>query len=277
MEKSKVKNLVIIILVLVDLFLMTIVISDAVKANSANRYKTDSVKAVFADNDIIIDDSVDLTDELSEALFLRRDETGEKYRAARLIGDCTTEDLGGNIYRYTGSEGQATFRGTGEFEIFLLSDAFDVGGDFVAASREVLDILDIEYARGEEPAVSVDNGKTTVTLTCAYDGVPIYNAQVRFTYLSDYLKTVSGRKPLDEANGISSSQGAEDSITALMSFLSYVRSGQLCTEISALDPGYSVQTQVSGDCVLNPVWCITTDTGRYYVDGFTGKTEKIID
>ena len=111
MEKSKIKNLIIIVLALVDLFLMVIVINDEVKTSAARQYKIDSVRAVFAENDITIDKSVRLQDEIPKALYLKRDETAEKYRAARLIGDCTTEDLGGNIYCYTGSLGQATFRG----------------------------------------------------------------------------------------------------------------------------------------------------------------------
>lgn len=276
MEKSKIKNLIIIVLALVDLFLMLIVINDEVKTSAARQYKIDSVRAVFAENDITIDKSVRLQDEIPKALYLKRDETAEKYRAARLIGDCTTEDLGGNIYCYTGSLGQATFRGTGEFEIFLLSNALENNHEHVSVAKNVLDELAIEYAKDEEPQITENNGTTVVTLTCAYKGTPIYNAQVQFTFLNDYLKTVEGRRPLDDAYGETTSQGAEDSITALMSFLSYVRSGQLCTEITDLSAGYSVQTQVSGDCALNPVWCITSDTGRYYVDGFTGKTEKII-
>lgn len=277
MDKSKVKNFIILLLALVNVFLLVIVVLDVSKALAAEQYKISAVKQVFADNGIIISDSVDLLSEMPDALYLRRDATAEKYRVARLIGDCNTEDLGGNIYRYDGENGMATFRGTGEFEITIDSGAYPEGRDIVKTSREALETLGVEYDKDEEPAVETRGGVSHVTLTCAYNGVPVFNAEVDFTYASGYLILVGGRRPLDTAYSAGAAPDTEDCATALMSFLYYTRygSGDIATEISDLRPGYSIQSSASGDLALNPVWCITSDTGRYYVDGFTGKTERI--
>lgn len=277
MDKSRVKNFIILLLALVNIFLLFIVASDLGKAAEAERYKTTSVRNVFSDNGIAISQTVDLLSEAPEALYLRRDATAEKYRVARLIGDCNTVDLGGNIYRYDGSDGVATFRGTGEFEIAFNDAAYPGGKDFVKTSRDALETLGVEYAKSEEPTVASVGGDTVVTLICAYEGVPVFNAQAVFTYSSGCLRLISGRRPLDTSYSTGSHQDTEDCITALMNYLYYARygSGDICTEITDLSPGYSVQTAVSGDCSLNPVWCITSDTGRYYVDGFTGKIEKL--
>ena len=60
-----------------------------------------------------------------------------------------------------------------------------------------------------------------------------------------------------------------------MRFLDYCGvSGVVCTEVSALDSGYLLQSSASAPLRLIPVWRITTDVNNYYVNCKTGEVTR---
>lgn len=275
MDKSKIKNFIILLLTLVNLFLLYIVVSGALEQRKADNLRLQALTAVLTENGITLNSDIKLPESIPSTLSLTRDTDAEQSNLSALIGNCTVIDQGGNIYFYSGSDGQAKIRGTGEFEILLDAGVIELGKDPVSAAKYALEKLNIEYG-DIEPIVEQDGDNTKVTLCCSLDGTAIYNANITFIFTSDYLILISGTKPLDTKYSVQSSENYPDSVTVLMNFLESVRNtGYVCSEINDLKIEYNMYSAVSGLCTLKPVWCVSTNSGLYYIDAQTGKAENL--
>jgi len=275
LDKARIKNFIIIVLVLVNAFLLLNVISSAKEQWDAQDFRVESLKKVLSDNGITLDSDIELPDSVPPLLSLKRDMEAEYDSFKALIGNCTVLDLGGNVFYYEGIDGQAKSRGTGDFEMKLNSGVVNKGRDPVYAAKSAMKKLGIECSSAE-PVIAVEGENVTVTLCCAWDGVAVYSAKINFYFYSDNLLIISGTRPLQEENTVSSSENYPDAVTVLMGFLeSSSQSGYVCSEISDLQVEYSMYSAVSGYCTLKPVWCIQTNSGSYYIDAETGIIENI--
>ncbi len=274
MDKSKIKNFIILLLAFVNLFLLLIVVSGTIEQRKAEKLRMQALTAVLSEKGITMSPDIELPENIPSVLSLTRDTNAEKKSLSALIGNCSVENLGGNIYFYNGSDGQAKIRGTGEFEILLNAGVIGIGKNPVSAAKDALEKLNIEYGN-IEPIVEQDGGNTRVTLCCSWDGTSIYNAKISFLFTSDYLILISGTKPLDTKHSVQSTENYPDSVTVLMNFLESVRStGYVCSEINDLKIEYNMYYAASEQCTLKPVWCISTNSGLFYIDAQTGKAEN---
>ncbi|MEG0777824.1 MAG: hypothetical protein RSC86_04190 [Oscillospiraceae bacterium] len=276
MDKSKIKSFIILLLALVNAFLLIIVISNVHEAGNAKRYRNDALKKVFAENGITLDSKIALPKKVLPEISLKRDMQKEKDFICRLLGNCTVTNQGGNMFFYQNQKnGEANFRGTGEFEILLASGLVPRGIDPVSTAKSVMKKLGISYSKA--PAiVTNETGNTKVTLSCAYDKNDIYNSTVDFQFTSEYLMLIIGSRPLDTEVSVQSTEKYPDSVTVLMNFLDSInRVGNVCSKITDVTVGYFLNAPLPGSCTLRPEWRIETDVGPYYIDGRTGKSETL--
>ena len=54
-------------------------------------------------------------------------------------------------------------------------------------------------------------------------------------------------------------------------------SGDVCSAILAVEPGYLQSQSFTGAISLQPVWFISTNTTDYYVNGVTGAVSRVIN
>ncbi|PKM71576.1 MAG: hypothetical protein CVU91_13160 [Firmicutes bacterium HGW-Firmicutes-16] len=275
MDKFKIKNFILILLTLVNVFLLFIVITNVIEERKAQASRMEALENVLAEKGFTLNPDIELPDSVPPLLSLKRDMKTEKHNLSSLIGSCSVSDLGGNIFFYSGLDGEGRFRGTGEFEIILNPGVISKRRDPVGASKTALKKLGLEC--GElEPLVTTDGNDTTVVLSCSWDGTDIYDARVTFNFTYDNLLLISGTRPLDAKFSVQSSDNYPDSVTILMNFLkSAADTGFIFSEINDLKIEYYMYSAVSGSCTLKPVWCITTNSGPYYIDAETGKAENI--
>lgn len=273
MEGSKVKNLIIVILLLVNLFLLAMVLHDRVEETKTQKQSLKDVAAAYEDSGIKL--SAELHwDEKRGGCSLHRDLSREGKLAKAVIGTCTVDDLGGNILYYKGANGEARFRGTGEFEIVLATHAIPVSGSPLDTAKSVLD--DMGYKTDLSLAVTENmTDSTKITLLCMHRNSSVYNCSVSFLFTPEYLMMIEGRRLLEwSADGESSAFSAP---TVLMRFLTEVREhGTVCSEVLELELGYSMAASASGEGTLTPYWRIVTDAGQYYVNAMTGKIESYV-
>jgi len=274
-DKSKIKNFIIILLALVNVFLLAIVISGAREKREADNSRKEALENVLAEKGLTLNPDIALPENVPPLLSLQRDMDAEYRSISALIGKCTPQDEGGNSFFYDGTDGQATFNGTGEFKIELNPGVISRGRDPVVAAKVALKKMGLESS-DIEPIVEEDGIKTTVTLCCSWDKTAIYDAIIVFDFNSEYLWLVSGVRPLDVKYSVQSSEDYPDSVTIIMNFLEYIsNTGYVCNEISDLKIEYSMNSTVSGNCILRPVWCIETNLGLNYIDAKTGKAENM--
>lgn len=275
MDKSKVKNFIIILLALVNLFLLFIVVSNGIVENRATAYRLSALEKVLADNGITLNSKIEMPEDIPPVLTLKRDLHAEKKSLSALIGSCEAEDQGGNAYFYNGTNGQARSRGTGEFELKLNAGVISKGKDPVVAAKTAMKKLGIACA-DLKPIVTESGSEVTVTLFCALGGIPVRNAQINFIFTGDSLLLVTGTRPLEAKYTAQSSESYPDGVTVLMNFFSSIsQTGKVCSEINGLTIEYYMYSAVSGNCTLEPVWSILTDVGTYYIDAATGKPEMV--
>ena len=273
MDGTKLKNLIIVILLLVNLFLLAMVLHDRIEETRTQKQALKDVSAAFDSSGIELSADLRWDDKLS-GCSLSRDLSKESAMVKAVIGTSTVEDLGGNILYYKGAKGEARFRGTGEFEIVLSARAIPVSGSPLDTARDVLS--DMGYRTDPAQAeVESDANATTVTLVCMYRGNNVYNCRISFLFAQDFLMMIDGRRPLEwSADGETSVYSAP---TVLMRFLAEVReNGTVCSEVERLELGYSMAASAAGEGSLTPYWLIITDAGQYYVNAMTGRIEPYI-
>lgn len=269
MEKSKIKNIIILLLVLMNLFLLFIVISNARQTRQSEKLRDEAIRAVLFDSGISIGEGA-FPEFVPSEIILKRDLDREKDMITSLIGRCTVEDLGGNIYLYSGGSNTVRLSGTGEIDVSFDSGTIYAGGDPTATAISVLAKMGIECKRSDA-VFEGDSDSFTITLNCSYDGETVFNSKITCYFNSGRLTLISGRRLLDDVYSKASPENYPDAVTILMNFLAYIKeSGEVCTAIREIDSGYYAETAVIGDFRLLPLWRIVTDVGSYYFDGLTG-------
>lgn len=276
MDNAKIKNLIILILVIVNVFLLAVMGVDKARNDKLRREAVDGVVSILAARGIEISDSVDLSFARLSVLSVARDLKAEKKAVSAVLGKVNVSDLGANILYYQGEHGQAEFRGPGSFDFLMNEGAVPIGSDAEATARAFLKKLGISAMKGEDSAeVSVSDGSGTVVLSCRSGQTEIINCKVKFTFQSGSLIIISGTRPLDDVS--TDVSGNElDLPTILMRFMDIISdSGQILSELRDAELCYMQSASVSGTGTMTPVWRLVTDAGEFYINGLTGKQETV--
>ena len=275
MDRSKTKNFIIAVLLLVNIFLLTVVAMDRVETLSVHREAEKKLIAILNDTGITIADGVlsSLSPMASRHLVRDMDRELSMMKAA-LGNDVTGSDKGGNIWFYDGSYGQAQLNGTGELDITPWAGTIRRSGDLTDTAVNYLKKLGIDSDPGTAE-ISGTGEVDSVSLTCNWDGFPVFNCKIIFTFSNESAISVRGFRPLD-TNISDPGTPALDVGTILMRFLDMLyKDGVACSEIISIKQGYMLNVSVSGDGYLTPYWHIVTDSGEYSVNGLTGIVENI--
>lgn len=272
MNGAKIKNIILLILAALNLFLAAFVWRDGHAVKRAEKEALADMTRVLQSRGIAI--TADLAQRPGEFRLrvYRRDPEREVQLVKAVLGAVTTEDLGGHIYYYAGDVGMAKYRGSGDFEIYFNGDMAHKGADKVKTAEALMKRMSIPvYSPMTE--VSEENGTTVVTLYGAIDKSCVYNCKVRFTFYADSLLVISGRRPLDKA--VSETSGELlDLSTVLMRFLDALNAeGAVCSELREAQLGGIFKSSLAGDTNLTPVWRIETDVKDYYINAITGEVE----
>jgi len=273
MATSRIKNLIIYILLFVNLFLIGLLASDWLQTRRAERTAMEAVQSVLADSGITMECGLPDNSEL-KSYTVSRDLTREEEVVSGILGDLTLQEQqdGSTIY-YRGEKGEAIFRGSGYFEVLLENWAVPIKGDTVDTAQSVLRKMGIKGEFLPEASTRSGGIYTTVVMACTYEGVPVENARIEFGFTSDFLMMVSGTRVLDVQREDPSFQPL-DEITMLTRFLGIInRNGYVCSELRDISPVY-LAPDVSGGKLV-PVWRIEMDAGTFYLNMTTGEEQLI--
>lgn len=265
MKASRLKTIVIVILLLVNAFLLFLLLSRRAEQTQAYERTVEQLCELFARSGVSFDRALLPENSDVYALSPERSSTREMAFAKALLGgEPSLLDSGGGISRYSSSLGSCSLRSGGTVDA-MLSRPLDDAAQF---SRELFRSFGYE-----EVSSSLSGGSGSVTGMRRGKNGPIYNAALTLTFSDSTLTGVSGTflSDLDEGRRTD----GLDAISALVHFLDYCGvSGVVCTEVSALDSGYLLQSSASAPLRLIPVWRITTDVNNYYVNCKTGEVTR---
>lgn len=270
MPWTKLKNIILLILALANLFLLTMVVSQELQARRAREQTWQGTVDFLARQGVQVDEAilprtVDLPPQTAQ-----RDLEGERAAAQALLGgEVTMEALGGEVYRYYNDSGSIQFHSYGAFSAQLEPGSFPAEGGPVWAAQEALAAIGFQGELLEE-------GADALLFRQTWEGAPLFNQEVTVRCSEEGLTALeNGHRLVGEPREDPSRQTISAS-TALVSFLNGVSAlGDVCSRMDAIQPGYAVTPALSGGMTLTPVWRVTTDTGAYQLDTVTGQVTRL--
>lgn len=273
MEWSKIKNIAILILLIVNGVLLAMV---GTQLSASARYqegtRRQAVAALERNGITVMQDT--LPDDLAlPVLSVTRDRDAEAGMVRALLGESvhTTEHSGGIRRTYTSAVGSADFYSSGRFTFTLDAGAVSVGeGSPASHASQTMERLGIT---GTQTTVELQGDRAEVVFRQLWDEVPLFDCTVRFSYESGSLRAISG----GYLSGTVTATGGTvemTTATALLRFLSgRNENGFICSQLTGIRAGYRLSTGRPVD--LTPVWYFTTDTQSDYVlDAATGALSR---
>lgn len=271
MKTSRLKSIVIAILLLVNIFLFVLLLGRQNQQRAAYERSVEQLSILLSDNGIDFDTALLPRDVSISTIELSRSNDEESAFAEKLLGKAVSRSVGGGIFIYENDAGSCQFRSNGTVEGALSRHVSNPTAFCEDIFRNWGYHMDDE-AYAQALAVN-DSGSGTISALREIDGHLVFAAPLSLTFENSALVSVSGSF-LPEAASL---KGAEcmDAVSAVVHFLDYRNAnGLVCTEITRLSCGYLLQDSSSVSTRLVPVWCIATDAGNYYVNCATGSITR---
>lgn len=270
MEWSKLKNIIILLLAITNLLLLGLVLQEEREVRLLEREALENAVAFLNQRGIQLE--ADVPPRRMELLpqQVERQLEREQALAEVLLGrPVQVEALGGQVYRYTGPRGTVQFHNDGAFSGQLGPEALPWSGAEVGEwARDLLKKLDFA---GEVLELQED----VAVLRQLWGQAPLLNHRVELHW-DDAGVRLSGRRLTGEPSAAGGG-GVRSVPTALMDiFTGLNRLGDVCSQITRIQPSYVSMSTLHGFITLRPVWHITTDTGFYQLDTVSGQLSRAI-
>lgn len=270
MEGRKIKNIVILILLMVNGFLLFLVVGQQVKVRQYQRSALTRASQVLERNGITLADglpgraSADL-----QPLSVTRDPQAEADLAQTLLGDFSQSiDRGGGVFVYNGTRGSGQFLASGDFSITLNDCPLDGKTPADHAEAQLVS-LSISAELTEERS---DEDGSTLVFRQLLGNTPLYSSLITFRYDDSRLLCVSGNL----LTGSTAAESAQllDVPTVLIRFLDGILTrGDVCSAVNGMRLGYRASQSFGSGIQLTPVWLVSTNVSDYYLNALTGELE----
>ena len=276
-EWRKLKNLIILILLTVNGFLLVLV---GIRRAESARYERSALEQtvrVLEQGGIQVDmEAIAAVDGLTPMTVERDVEREARLVSALLDEELQGENRRGGLYLYQGRLGEVSLRAGGELSADFPQDDHwktDHPEDHAAALLKKLGIEGVPAGQTDE------GGDTVLRFTQRWNGAPVFSCEVEFIYRDGRLTALRGALLIAAEGTSETGQAALTLPTALMRFSEEIgATGDVCSAILAMEPGYRGAVQsLSGGLRLTPVWRVTTDTANYYLDCLTGTLTRVTE
>ncbi|MEA4953978.1 MAG: hypothetical protein VB096_00465 [Pseudoflavonifractor sp.] len=265
---SKIKNIVILLLLIVNVCLLAIVGVRSWRTERAEQETRSRMVEILKGSGITFSQE-EIPGELGfSGRRVSMTSFGET-EAATLVGTITKWDTVGTRTTYTGERGSATFSVGGEIEVQFLAGAKPLeGADMGRACNELLESLGIQV---EEAKKQTQGEMVTLVYTQLWEGTPVPDLTLTIVYRRGELSSLTGRYLAGNSETLTSGGAGVSATTALARFLEGLnRGGYVCSQVTEMYAGYAVSG--TGTVTLTPTWYLETDAWpwRFAVNGDTG-------
>ena len=262
METRRLKNISILILLILNIFLLLLLGYQELQARRSQIDAEEQLRDLFAAEQLTLSHEVDLSQPPLSPLTLSRQSEEESAIAAFLLGESVEAvSQGGGIYSYTAHAGSIQFRSGGGFDGTELCLPVENAASF---ARDFFQQFDYLMESG-----SISRGSGSITAVQHTQGIPIDTCTITLTFHDHTLIAVSGvHISLDDA--YVSSDAPLSCVSALVRFLDHWRTaGVVCRKVTNVHCLYRLES-ASATLRLIPTWQIDTDTYTYFVDASSG-------
>ena len=276
MPVSKLKNLVLLVLLLANLALLALLIPDRVNQQRGDAALRKSLCDLYAGQQVQLDpDTVPDTVSIY-SLELAEDPAGSAAAAEALLGQSMVQDDATRYQSvYRSDSGQCTISRSGSFRASL--EGRPAVRDLAKDAKKTLRAMGFQYLSLSEPQ-RLRAGFYTLTATQTVLGVPVFSQGLTLTYANDRLVQLEGVFYTGAGTLTRiSDQPCISAADALVAFLSArVDLGWVGSAVTGMTQGYvRSETAAAAAVHLTPVWRLETDTGSFDVNGITGEVTAV--
>ncbi len=267
MSWSKLKTIIIFILIFTNLFLLFLVGGQQV---ASKRYETQTLHQMvdaLALNGITLDkDALPRTVELPALTMANSEQTEAAAAKLLLTGDIINTNNGG-LRVYSSVSGNVSFRSNGDFSASISLSA----QEYASPEEHAIALLE---TLGIDLWILTANGNQVTTIQ-KVNGVPAFNLQLTLTYEAKVLTSMEGKLLLSLPIIDTEHPPSITIPTVLAAMLELVSSGAVYRSIHQMTAGYLTTSALSEPARLIPVWLVETDVANYYVDATTGTVSRV--
>ena len=263
MQWGKVKNILIVILAAINVFLLGNLCMKQWQAWQRASELRAHLSTLLEGYGLALDPGFALpADAALPQLSLDRSRASEEAVSAAWLGDdlSRTEQEDGAV-RLENDAGWLEWRADGSVEGEISTENTpSTEKDAVQQTRRLLEKWGL---KSEELTLSAEG--MTVTAAGRAAGMPVFNRALTLTFGSEGGVTVSGLWFF----GTPYTTARENSVVCAPSdaLLEFAAAQEGCTSIRSMEAGYRLQSDSSRRLQLVPTWRIVTDGGEYLVDG----------
>lgn len=270
MPWTKLKNIILAILVLTNVCLLSLAAGPAIQRRRQLSQAREEAVQFLQSRGVQVEESVIPQSMELRPQMLERDLEEEARAAAALLGGpVSAQARGGGVYRYTNDNGSIQFHNDGTVSAQLKPGVFLLGED------RGKDCLALMERMGCEGTILEEAGDRLVFRQSWKDS-PLFTQQVTLVCREEGLAAITAGRQLIGRPQEDIGRNVLSAATVMIEFINGVSAlGDVCNRIDSIEPGYITTTSLSGPTVLTPVWRITTDTGSYQIDTVTGGVARV--
>lgn len=270
MERSKLKNIVLLILLLTNLGLLFFVVRQEIREYQEEARARASAIHFLAERGIAVEESLvpDRTTLVPQQV--ERDRAAEAAAAAALLNGTVQEEArGGEVYRYHNDNGAIQFHSDGAFSAEFRPGVYPLGEK---PDGTVLTLLKRLSFQGDVMAWMSDG----VVVRQNWQGIPLFSQRVTVQWADGSVTALTGGRRLSGQPEEDKSRSSMAVATALIDFFNGLNElGDVCSRVDTITQGYVSSASLNGPVTLTPVWWIVTDTGAYQLDLVSGVLTRL--
>ena len=274
METPKLKNIVLLILVVTNLWLLVFVVR--LEGQNRAQQKQARLEAIqFLEQKGVRVEEGQVPENMTlMPQTVERDLERESVLAAQLLGEgVKVQDRGAGVYRYFNERGSIQFHSDGSFSAQFARGLFSLREQWERDCLALLSKLDFE---GELLEVETEAGGDRLVFRQLWEDQPIFTQQVTLETQDGCVTGMTAGRRLVGQPVQDQSRTTVTVATALVEFFNGLNGlGDVCSRVDDITQGYAAGTSLSGPMTLTPVWRIGTDTGAYQLDLVTGALARV--
>jgi hypothetical protein len=266
MERSNIKTLIIIILLLINLFLIVNLTTNNAYSESVKPEDIENLSSLLSELEVELEkDALPPKVIRTRSLEVRRDEKKERQIAERLLGSVQTEELGGGLVKYFSDSGSAVFRQDFDFKIEFKRES--MAYQTIEEARKELTVLFSE-AGFEIETVETSHEEDALVFSSVQkiERLPVRNLSITIRLHSEGRISASGRWVFTYG-GSPDEKASMSAVSLVLPFANGAKAkGYDLGSIERISYCYYLNQAADGGFEIIPACLFETDAGSFCVD-----------
>ncbi len=278
MEWPRVKNILIVLLAIVNVFLFAVYITSSIKnARGIEETIENTVLVLNKSGFSIEENQIPSKASVLYPISVERDLKAEAEVAKKFAGNTEAEEISG-VSVYMGENGEARFKADGNFAIIVKDiQKFIEITDAKELALEVAKLMGITVS--DKIDIDDKDDILSITVTQTSLGIPIYNCKINISVMPDKSAKIYGRMIKGKRDVLRNNEPRD--ITGLLVGMVEIlnNNGISHGTVESITGGFQA-SNISGSShneilYAVPIWKITVDGKDTYVNAMNGKAISI--